>query len=102
MSPTRLPQPRLADLPTLISQVRQAGLPVELHIGGQPRDLPAGIELSAFRIVQEALTNALKHADPARAQVSVRYRTDTLELEITDGGHGLAGMRERVVLLPVR
>jgi len=103
------PQPRLADLPVLISQVREAGLPVELHIDGQPRDLPAGIELSAFRIVQEALTNALKHAGPARAQVSVRYRTDTLELEITDdgagqampaggGGHGLAGMRERVAL----
>jgi signal transduction histidine kinase len=103
------PQPLLADLPALIDQVREAGLPVELHIGGQPRDLPAGIELSAFRIVQEALTNALKHAGPARAQVSVRYCTDTLELEITDdgagaampaagGGHGLAGMRERVAL----
>jgi signal transduction histidine kinase len=104
------PQPRLADLPTLIGQVREAGLPVELHIDGQPRDLPAGIELSAFRIVQEALTNALKHAGPARAQVIVRYRTDALELEIADdgpgaaaisgtgGGHGLPGMRERVAL----
>lgn len=104
------PQPRLTDLPTLISQVREAGLPVELHIDGQPRDLPAGIELSAFRIVQEALTNALKHAGPARAQVIVRYHTDALELEIADdgpgaaaisgtgGGHGLAGMRERVAL----
>jgi signal transduction histidine kinase len=102
------PQPRLADLPALIDQVREAGLPIELHIDGQPRDLPAGIELSAFRIIQEALTNALKHAGPARAQVSIRYRAETLELDITDdgpgtatsitGGHGLAGMRERVTL----
>jgi signal transduction histidine kinase len=103
------PQPGLGDLPTLIAQVREAGLPAELRIDGQPRDLPAGIELSAFRIIQEALTNALKHAGDARAQVSVRYRTDTLELEIVDegpgtansttgAGHGLVGMRERVTL----
>jgi signal transduction histidine kinase len=109
------PQPTLADLPTLMTQVREAGLPVEFCVGGEPRDLPVGIELSAYRIVQEALTNALKHAGQARAAVQVRYGPDCLELEITDdgagagagagiaadvpgGGHGLAGIRERVSL----
>jgi len=103
------PQPGLGELPSLVVQVREAGLPVELRITGQPRELPAGIELSAFRIVQEALTNALTHAGPARAQVSIRYGTDALELEIVDdgasstrsaigSGHGLVGMRERVAL----
>ena len=104
-----VPQPRLDDLQTLVAQVREAGLPVELAIEGEPRPLPVGIELSAYRIVQEALTNALKHAGDARATVSVRYGPDTIELEIVDdgggapapvagGGHGLAGMRERVAL----
>jgi signal transduction histidine kinase len=105
------PQPRLDDLATLVTQVREAGLPVELHVEGEPRDLPVGIELSAYRIVQEALTNALKHAGDAHASVNVRYGADSLELEIVDdgpgapapspagsGGHGLAGMRERVAL----
>ena len=103
------PQPGLGDLPTLVAQVREAGLPVELRVEGEPRELPVGIELSAYRIVQEALTNALKHAGEARASVQVRYGADSLELEVTDdglggqtpvasGGHGLAGMRERVAL----
>ena len=103
------PQPRLDDLPTLVSQVREAGLPVELEVEGEPRELPVGIELSAYRIVQEALTNALKHAGDAHASVRVRYGADSLELEIVDdgagaptavasGGHGLVGMRERVAL----
>jgi signal transduction histidine kinase len=103
------PQPGLDDLPTLASQVREAGLPVELHVEGERRGLPAGIELSAYRIVQEALTNALKHAGDARAEVHVRYGPDLLEIEIVDdgaeapasapgGGHGLVGMRERVAL----
>jgi signal transduction histidine kinase len=103
------PQPTLADLPTLMSQVREAGLPVEFTVDGPARQLPVGIELSAYRIVQEALTNALKHAGRAHAAVSVRYGPDSLELEITDdgagspddvpgGGHGLAGIRERVTL----
>jgi signal transduction histidine kinase len=103
------PQPRLADLPTLMTQLREAGLPVELGIDGEYRELPVGIELSAYRIVQEALTNALKHAGRAHAAVRVRYGSDSLELEITDdgagipadvpgGGHGLAGIRERVAL----
>ena len=103
------PQPGLDDVATLVGQVREAGLPVELTVEGERRDLPAGIELSAYRIVQEALTNALKHAGDARASVHVRYGADTLELEIvgdgagaaangSNGGHGLAGMRERVSL----
>jgi signal transduction histidine kinase len=103
------PQPGLDDLPTLVGQVREAGLPVELHVEGERRGLPVGIELSAYRIVQEALTNALKHAGEAHASVRVRYGADSLELEIVDdgagapvpvvsGGHGLVGMRERVAL----
>ena len=104
------PQPGLDDLPHLAAQVREAGLPVELTIEGNKRPLPVGIELSAYRIVQEALTNALKHAGDATARVHVRYGDDTLELEIIDdgtgsaapvttgGGHGLTGMHERVAL----
>jgi signal transduction histidine kinase len=103
------PQPGLKDVPTLATQLREAGLPVELHIEGERRELPVGIELSAYRIVQEALTNALKHAGDAKASVNIRYGSDSLELEIADdgpgtstpmpsGGHGLLGMRERVAL----
>ncbi len=103
------PQPGLDDLTTLVTQVREAGLPVELHVAGEPRALPVGIELSAYRIVQEALTNALKHAGEARAEVYLRYGADSLELEVLDdgagaltrhsrGGHGLVGMRERAAL----
>ncbi len=102
------PQPGLDDVPALVLQVTEAGLPVELHIEGERRELPAGIELSAYRIVQEALTNALKHAGNAHAEVHVRYGPESLELEIVDdgpgapapaaGGHGLVGMRERVAL----
>jgi signal transduction histidine kinase len=82
------PQPGLDDLPTLVAQVREAGLPVELGVEGERRELPVGIELSAYRIVQEALTNALKHAGEARAAVYVRYGVDSLELEIVDDGAG--------------
>ncbi|MGB2954121.1 MAG: sensor histidine kinase, partial [Gaiellaceae bacterium] len=103
------PQPSLHDLPMLVAQVHEAGLPVELRVEGERRELPVGIELSAYRIVQEALTNALKHAGDAQASVHVRYGRDLLELEIVDngagepapvasGGHGLVGMRERVAL----
>jgi signal transduction histidine kinase len=103
------PQPGLGDLPRLVTQVREAGLPVELSIEGEPRELPVGIGLSAYRIIQEALTNALKHAGEAHATVHVRYGVDSLELEVVDdgagsqgearpGGHGLVGMRERVAL----
>jgi signal transduction histidine kinase len=102
------PQPTLARLDELLTQVRDAGLPVELEIEGARRELPPGIDLSAYRIVQEALTNALKHAGPASARVSVRYADDGLELEVADDGagdgngdgtgHGLVGIRERVAV----
>jgi signal transduction histidine kinase len=102
------PQPSLKELGTLVEQVRAAGLPVQLAVEGEPRDLPPGLDLSAFRIVQEALTNALTHAGPARARVMLRYRADELELEITDdgtgtgdgsgSGYGLVGLRERVLV----
>ena len=103
------PQPGLDDVPTLVGQLREVGLPVELHVEGERRELPVGIELSAYRIVQEALTNALKHAGDASTTVHVRYGPNSLELEIADdgngnasrvsgGGHGLVGMRERVAL----
>jgi signal transduction histidine kinase len=102
------PQPGLRDLETLVAHVRDAGLPVELRFEGEPLPLPPGIELSAYRIVQEALTNALKHAGRAHAEVTVRYETGAVELEIRDDGdgtgdgggtgHGLVGMRERVAL----
>ena len=102
------PQPGLAQLQALVEEMRDIGLPVELTIEGQTRPLPAGIDLSAYRIVQEALTNTLKHAGPAWARVTVRYRTDDVELEMLDdgrrstngsqGGHGIAGMSERVQL----
>jgi signal transduction histidine kinase len=100
------PQPGLESLDELIGRVRGAGLPVELRIEGEPRQVPLGVGLSAYRLVQEALTNTLKHAGAARATVLVRYARDAVELEIVDdgrgggngygGGHGLAGMRERV------
>ena len=103
------PQPGIQDLPVLVTQLREAGLPVDLAVDGSPTGLPVGIELSAYRIVQEALTNVLKHAGDAHATVRVRYSRDALELEIVDdghgqgsdalrGGHGLVGMRERVAL----
>lgn len=102
------PQPGLDDLDDLIGQVREAGLPVELHIEGEPEPLQPGVDLSAYRIVQEALTNTLKHAGPASARVTVRYRNDEVELEVADdgpgtgkgggSGQGLIGMRERVAI----
>jgi signal transduction histidine kinase len=103
------PQPGLDSLDTLIGQIRDTGLRVDLRIEGVPVALPAGVDLSAYRIVQEALTNTLKHAGRAEAEVIVRYATGFVELEILDNGegpqantngagHGLAGMRERVAL----
>jgi signal transduction histidine kinase len=100
------PQPDLGQLDELIDQVRAAGLQVVLSIEGEPRPLPAALELSAYRIVQEALTNTLKHAHASRADVALRYRDEALDIEIRDdgtgngdgpeSGHGLIGMRERV------
>ncbi|HKF14516.1 MAG TPA: sensor histidine kinase [Gaiellaceae bacterium] len=100
------PQPGLDSLDSLREEIGRAGLPVELHVDGQPFPLPRGIDLSAYRIVQEGLTNALKHSRATKADVIVRYRPDEVQLEVrdngvgsstTDGlGHGLVGIRERV------
>jgi signal transduction histidine kinase len=109
--PSRAPRPGLRRLDDLVAQVRAAGLRVELVTSGRPRPLPAGIDLSAYRIVQEALTNALKHAGRASVRVAVRYGDDQLEVEVSDDGagvaapatdqaprYGLVGMRERVAV----
>jgi signal transduction histidine kinase len=100
------PQPGLESLDSLLAEVGRAGLPVELHVDGDPVPLPRAIDLSAYRIVQEGLTNALKHARATRADVTVSYGNDDLQIEIRDDGigtatsdtlgHGLVGMRERV------
>jgi signal transduction histidine kinase len=100
------PQRGLDDLGSLVDDVRRAGLPVRLHVGGEPFQLPRAIDLSAYRIVQEGLTNALKHAHASHADVTVRYRPEEIELEVADDGqgpvttngqgHGLVGIRERV------
>jgi signal transduction histidine kinase len=82
------PQPTLAELDTLIAQVSAAGLPVDLRIEGTPRPLPAAIDLSAYRVAQEALTNTLKHAGPAQAQLTICYGLDALEVTAIDNGHG--------------
>jgi signal transduction histidine kinase len=102
------PAPGLAELETLAAEVARAGVRVEVHIEGTPCELPAGLDLSAYRIVQEALTNVVRHAGPATARVAVRYSPGQVALEVVDdgrgpgaedrGGHGLAGMRERAAL----
>jgi signal transduction histidine kinase len=104
------PAPRLGDLDALIAQMRAAGLQAELRIEGDPVPLAPSVELSAYRVAQEGLTNALRYAASARAWVTVRYDAAGLEVEVADdgrrtvsadpgGGHGLPGMRERVALL---
>jgi signal transduction histidine kinase len=103
-----LPQPGLDALDSLVEEVGRAGLPVHLRLDGRPFPLPRAIDLSAYRIVQEGLTNALKHAHAGRADVTVRYRPDELELQVSDDGagaattdglgHGLVGIRERVTI----
>jgi signal transduction histidine kinase len=104
------PQPSLAELDELVASYRAAGLPVRLEVIGEPTPLAGGVELSVYRIVQEALTNALKHADPTDVTVTVAFRDVRLELEVVDDGtpanpdaattgQGLVGMRERVALL---
>ena len=101
------PQPGIADMDALVEQVRAAGLPVDLVVEGEPKGLAPGVDLAVYRVVQEALTNALKHAGAARAHVAIRYEERALELVVVnDGhvshngrvGHGLIGMRERVAL----
>lgn len=103
------PQPSLRFIDELVARMTAAGMPVDVSVEGDPVELPTGIDLSAYRIVQEALTNTLKHAGPATARLVIRYGTDSLELEVSDTGsgtaardakgHGLVGMRERVALL---
>lgn len=108
--PLLAPAPGLADLDRLLAQTATAGVRVDLTIIGSPRDLPTGIDLSAYRIVQEALTNVVKHAGTTSARTTIDYREDELAIEITDHGqgcptadghafgHGLVGMQERVHL----
>jgi signal transduction histidine kinase len=106
------PLPRLTDLSRLVDQVQAAGVPVQLSVQGEARPLADGVELSAYRIVQESLTNTARHGGPgATASVAVNYGDDTLDVTVIDdgrgaaatpsngGGHGLVGMRERVAVL---
>ncbi|WP_432085025.1 sensor histidine kinase [Streptomyces sp. bgisy095] len=105
------PQPTLADLDALVANVREAGLDIEKTVTGAVRELPQGVELSAYRIVQEALSNVLRHAPGAAAKVEVSYVLGGLGLRIANGparglvkpspgaGHGITGMRERVTML---
>jgi len=104
--PELVPHPGLGELDQLLDQVRAAGLDVALQIRGEPVELPPGLDLSAYRIVQEALTNTLKHAHTARAEIELRYGANDLRIEVRDNGsgpstgdrpgHGLVGIRERV------
>jgi signal transduction histidine kinase len=104
------PQPGLADLEELVARTRAAGLATELHVVGTPAALSPALDLCAYRIVQEALTNAIKHAGPAQATVYLHWTSNQLELEVSDdgrgpstvngsrSGHGIVGMRERATL----
>jgi signal transduction histidine kinase len=106
--PTSDPQPTLADIERLVESTRAAGLDVQLQTLGPPRSLPAAVELNAYRVVQEGLTNALKHAGRAKVNVLLHYLPSDLEIEIVDdghgaqrgggGGYGLPGLRERVAV----
>ena len=105
-APALAPQPSLDHLSRLVEQAGEAGLPVELRIEGEAGQLPVGVDLTAYRLVQEGLTNVVKHAQATRAEVYVNYGDDYLEVTVEDdgkgvgngdgGGHGLVGMRERV------
>ncbi len=103
----REPLPGLAEVPALVARVREAGLPVTLTVTGSAQPLPQGVELAAYRIIQESLTNCLKHAEATRASVVVTYGGEELRVDVDDdgsnlpaadpaAGHGLTGMRERV------
>jgi len=104
------PLPSLANLEQLIAQVQQSGLPVSLTVAGEPGSVPPGVDLSAYRIVQEALTNVLKHSTGATARVELAYDVDELGVTVSDdgaasangtagAGHGLIGIRERVAVV---
>jgi signal transduction histidine kinase len=107
-APALAPQPSLEHLDRLVEQAREAGLPVDLRVEGDAVELPAGVDLTAYRLVQEGLTNALKHAQATRAEVLVKYGDGQIEVVVSDdgkgvgngdgGGHGLVGMRERVTV----
>jgi signal transduction histidine kinase len=107
-APALAPQPSLEQIERLVEQTREAGLPVDLRIEGEPVELPAGLDLTAYRFVQEGLTNTLKHARAQSAEVVVRYEDGHVELTVSDdgqgggdgggSGHGLVGMRERVAV----
>ncbi|WP_435581241.1 sensor histidine kinase, partial [Amycolatopsis thermoflava] len=110
------PQPSLSRLSPLIDRIAFAGLPVEVRVSGEPRPLPSGVDLTAYRIIQEALTNALKHGDGRQAEVTVRYSDRYLRVEVlnsgpsvlsgdapapsgeTEEGRGLLGLRQRVAV----
>ena len=108
----RTPAPGLSDVDALVADVRASGVVVELSVQGDRPEVPAGVDLSAYRIVQEALTNVMKHAEGARATVVIRYADDAVTIEVADDGptgsspgypasppgHGIVGMRERVAL----
>ncbi len=107
--PVLAPQPSLSRVDALVAHARETGLPVDLEIEGEPMPLPAGVDLTAYRLVQEGLTNSIKHAAADHAEVHVRYDDGHVEIEVSDdgrgtssdapsngGGHGLVGMRERV------
>jgi len=108
----RMPQPGLARLDEVVERVREGGIDVQLVVEGEPRALPAGVDVSAFRIVQEALTNTIRHSRSSRATVLLRWEPTALEIQVADdgvgtptdaglregGGHGLVGIRERVAL----
>jgi signal transduction histidine kinase len=104
--PALAPQPSLEHVDRLVEQAREAGLPVDLRVEGEATELPAGVDLTAYRLVQEGLTNALKHARATRAEVVVNYGDGQIEVTVLDdgtgvgngdgGGHGLVGIRERV------
>ncbi len=108
--PATAPQPSLSRLDELLEDVRGSGLPVEVSRAGENTDVPPGVDLSAYRIIQEALTNVLKHAGPATARVELTYGEDDLTLRVTDDGrtasapngtrgHGLLGIQERVAVV---
>lgn len=108
-TPEFVPPPSMRAVDVLVGTVREAGLPVELEVVGSPHPLQPGVDLAAYRVIQEALTNALKYSGPAQAWVTVRWTPLELELEIANdgsdtapgrgGGHGLDGLRERVALV---
>jgi signal transduction histidine kinase len=106
----RAPSPGLADLAMLTTGAEQAGIPVEVNVAGPVRRLPPAVELTAYRIIQESLTNVMRHAGPARAVISVTYASESIDIEVVDDGrgsaravnddgHGIRGMHERAAIV---